>query len=301
LAGMFAVVAAGLAVSAASCQPPPPPGAVVMALAGDIACKPGSAVATTTCQQANTAALVTGDSAIGVVQTLGDNQYENGLLAEYQQSYAASWGTFKAKTHPAPGNHEYQSTVAPNGEGYYGYFGAAAHGPYGFYSYDVGSWHVVVLNSECTKVSCLAGDGQEVWLRSDLAGTRQPCIMAVTHHPRYTSGPVHDDTALVPMYQDLLNAHADLMVSGHDHDYERFAPQGNASNATASGITQLVVGTGGKSQTGLGLRETNSVVGNGRVFGILRLTLSSNGWSGRFVPDSAAGYTFTDSFSGTCH
>jgi hypothetical protein len=103
------------------------------------------------------------------------------------------------------------------------------------------------------------------------------------------------------MYQDLLDAHADLLVSGHDHDYERFRPQDNASHATASGITQLVVGTGGKSQTGLGPREANSVTGNGRVFGILRLTLSANGWSGRFVPDTAAGSTFTDSFSGTCH
>ena len=144
----FAVLAGALAVSAASCQPPPPPSGIVMALAGDIACKPGSAVTSTTCQQANTAALIRNDAAIGVVQTVGDNQYENGLLAEYQQSYAQSWGQFKTKTHPAPGNHEYQSTVAPNGEGYYAYFGAAAHGPFGFYSYDVGSWHVVVVTAE---------------------------------------------------------------------------------------------------------------------------------------------------------
>lgn len=273
-----------------------------MAVAGDIACKPGSAVTTTACQQANTAKLISSDANVDLVQTLGDNQYENGLLTEFQNAYDKSWGAFKAKTHPAPGNHEYQSTSAPNGEGYYAYFGSAAHGPSGYYSYDVGAWHVVVLNTNCNKVACTAGSAQEKWLRSDLTATAQPCIAAVAHSPRYSSGPLGSDTSWLPLYGDLLGAHTDLLLSGDDHDYERFAPQDNASNASANGIVQLVVGTGGKSTTGLSsVRLPNSVVGNGRVFGVLKLTLANGSYSGTFEPDRAAGSTFTDSFSGACH
>lgn len=298
--GVFVVVV--LALGLVACVPPPSTNPVVMAVAGDIACKPGSAVTTTACQQANTAALITHDSGIGVVQTLGDNQYENGLLTEFQGSYDKSWGAFKAKTHPAVGNHEYQSTSAPNGEGYYAYFGASAHGPSGYYSYDVGAWHVAVLNTNCGKVACTSGSAQEKWLRADLAATTKPCIAGVAHSPRYSSGPLGSDTTWLPLYADLLNAHTDLLLSGDDHDYERFGPQDNASHATASGIVQLVVGTGGKSTTGLSAtRLPNSVTGNGRVFGVLKLTLGDGTYSGSFVPDRAAGYTFTDSFSGTCH
>lgn len=302
--GALAVVALSLGLVA--CVPPPSTNPVVMAVAGDIACKPGSAVTTTACQQANTASLIAQDSSVGVVQTLGDNQYENGLLTEFQASYDKSWGAFKTRTHPAVGNHEYQSTAAPDGEGYYAYFGTAAHGPSGYYSYDVGAWHVVVLNdANCTKVACTSGSAQEKWLRADLAATRQPCIAAVGHEPRYSSGPLgarDHGAAVVPMYQDLLDAHADLLLSGDDHDYERFGPQDNASHADANGIVQLVVGTGGKSTTGLSAtRLPNSIVGNGRVFGVLELTLGNGTYSGTFVPDRAAGYTFTDSFSGKCH
>lgn len=290
----FGVVACG--------PPPPPPNPIVMAAAGDIACKPGSAVTTTACQQNNTAALIKNDASISVVQTLGDNQYENGLPAEFQGSYAASWGAFKAKTHPAVGNHEYQSTSAPNGEGYYGYFGAAAHGPSGYYSYNIGAWHIAVLNTNCNKVGCASGSAQERWLRADLAATNQRCIAAVAHSPRYSSGPLGSDTTWLPLYADLLNAHTDLLLSGDDHDYERFGPQDGASHATSNGIVQLVVGTGGKSQTGLtAARLPNSITGNGRVFGVLKLTLGNGSYAGTFVPDRAAGSTFTDSFSGACH
>jgi hypothetical protein len=301
--GAVAVVV--LALGLVACVPPSSTNPVVMAVAGDIACKPGSAVTTTACQQANTAALIAHDSSVGVVQTLGDNQYENGLLTEFQSSYAQSWGGFKAKTHPAVGNHEYQSQSAPNGEGYYAYFGASAHGPSGYYSYDVGAWHITVLNTNCDKVACTTGSAQEKWLRADLAATTKPCIAAVSHEPRYSSGPLgarDNGTAVVSLYADLLNAHTDLLLSGDDHDYERFGPQDDASHATANGIVQLVVGTGGKSTTGLtASRLPNSIIGNGRVFGVLKLTLGNGTYSGTFVPDRAAGYTFTDSFSGRCH
>ncbi|MBV8951354.1 MAG: metallophosphoesterase, partial [Actinobacteria bacterium] len=283
----------------AACQQPPA-APVVVAVAGDIACKPGSAVTASACQQGATAKLIASDASVDVVQTLGDNQYENGLLGEFQQAYAPSWGGFKAKTHPAVGNHEYQSKSAPNGEGYYAYFGSAAHGPLGYYSYDVSAWHVVVLNTNCTKVACTTGSAQEKWLKSDLAATTQRCIAAVAHSPRYSSGPLGSNTSWTALYGDLLNAHTDLLLSGDDHDYERFAAQDNASHATPSGIVQVVVGTGGKSTTGLSsARLPNSVVGNGRVFGVLELTLSDGSYSGTFRP--VAGGSFTDSFSGACH
>jgi len=242
------------------------------------------------------------DGLAGTVATLGDDGYEDGTSAEFADCYGPTWGRHKARTHPAPGNNEYNTAGA---SGYYGYFGDAAtprqpgcrSGCDGYYSYDLGGWHVVVIDSN---VAMGAGSAQEQWLRADLAAHPAACTLAYWHHPRFSSGPHGSDAASQPIWQALYDAGADLVLSGHDHDYERFAPQDPAGNADpARGIREFVVGTGGKSHYGLSTSRPNSEVFDGGTFGVLELTLRAGGYDWRFVP--VAGQTFTDSGSGGCH
>jgi len=242
-----------------------------------------------------TATLLDGIS--GDVFTLGDNVYENGTAAEFTNCYAPSWGRHLGRTHPSPGNHDYNT---PGATGYYGYFGAAAGDPStGYYSYDLGGWHLIVLNSN---LSMAAGSAQEQWLRADLAAHQSAgCTLAYWHHPRFSSGSGHgNEPAAQPLWQALYDYNADLVLSGHDHDYERFASQTPAGAADpVRGIREFVVGTGGRSHYGLGTLQPNSQVFNGATFGVLKLTLSSGGYSWQFIP--VAGSSFTDSGSATCH
>jgi len=196
------------------------------------------------------------------------------------------------------GNHEYQTAGAP---GYYGYFGAAAGDPAkGYYSYNMGAWHVVVLNSNCTIVSCAAGSTQEQWLRADLAANPTTCTLAYWHHPRFSSGGHGNDTTVAPFWQALYDTNADLVLNGHEHEYERFAPQNPSAVAdTARGIRELIVGTGGKNETAFGTVQANSEVRMTGTFGVLKLTLRATGYDWQFLPE--AGKTFTDSGSGVCH
>jgi hypothetical protein len=276
----------------------------VIAAAGDIACSPtdgsfnsGNGTASA-CRQKYTSDLVDNQGFAGTL-LLGDNQYENGELANYNASYGPSWGRFKSSTYPAPGNHEYNTAGAT---GYYNYFGTRAGDPTkGYYSTDIGSWHVIALNSNCGVVSCTAGSAQEQWLRSDLAAHPAACTVAFWHHPRFSSDAEHgNDTAVQPLYQALYDANADLILNGHAHDYERFAPQtatGTADNTR--GIREFVVGTGGKSHYGFGTVKANSQVRNGTTFGVLKLTLHANSYDWQFVPE--AGQSFTDSGTTACH
>ena len=231
--------------------------------------------------------------------TLGDTVYEDGTPAEYANCYSPSWGRHKGRTRPAVGDHEYRT---PGAAGYFGYFGAAAGEPgKGYYSYDLGSWHVVVLNSGCSQVSCSAGSAQEQWLRADLAARNQACTVAYWHNPLFTSGSVHRPTVAVrPLFQALYEAGAEIVLGGDNHNYERFAPQDPNGNADPTrGIRHFVVGTGGVGHYTFGPIQPNSEVRNDDTFGVLKLTLHPGSYEWEFVPE--AGRTFTDSGTGTCH
>jgi hypothetical protein len=237
----------------------------------------------------------------GTVFTLGDNAYDNGTATEFTDCYGPSWGQvgIKSRTRPTSGNHDYNTAGAA---GYYGYFGAAAGDPTkGYYAYDAGAWRIYVLNSNCTVVACAAGSTQEQWLRADLAANPHACVAAMWHHPRFSSGNTHGSSSTVQaLYQALYDFNAELILAGHEHNYERFAPQtptGALDNLR--GIVEYVVGTGGRSHYGFGAPIPNSLVRDGVTSGVLRLALSANGWQFLFIP--VAGQTFTDSGSGTCH
>jgi hypothetical protein len=244
-----------------------------------------------------TAALV-GVTA-GTVVTLGDNVYGQGTARQFAACYGPTWGRFKARTKPSLGNHDYG---IPGAGGYFNYFEAAA-GPRGkgWYSYDAGGWHVVVLNSNCTVVACGEGSEQERWLRADLAAHSHQCTLAYWHHPRFSSDALHGNNAAVgPFWEALYDYGADLVLSAHAHDYERFAPQTPAGVADpAFGVRQIVVGTGGSSHYGFQGVKPNSQVRNATAFGVLKLTLHPESYDWRFLPQ--AGKTFTDSGTTACH
>ena len=234
-----------------------------------------------------TAKLV--DNIGGTVITLGDQAYPDGSTANFR-CYDASWGKFKSRTRPTPGNHEYhQSGARP----YYAYFGSRA-GPSGrgYYSFNLGSWHVVSLNSE--KLS----SAQENWLKADLASNRTKCTLAFWHKPLFTSGRHAPATNMRPLFKILYDAGADVVLSGHNHNYERFAPQTPSGSVSSSrGIVQFVAGTGGA-----GLYSFTSVRPNSRYrykgYGVLKLQLNATSYSYTFVPLSGSN---KDSGSGTCH
>ena len=204
---------------------------------GDIAQCPGNA--------AITAALV--DGLPGTIAALGDTVYENGTPEEYATCYEPTWGRHKARTRPAVGNHEYRT---PGASGYFSYFGAAAGEPgKGYYSYTLGAWHVVALNTNCAEIGgCEPGSAQERWLRADLAAHPARCTVAYMHHPAFSSGNTHGGSPSVrPLLRALQDEGVELILSGHDHDYERFAPQTVEGAANPAGVRQFVVGTGGAS------------------------------------------------------
>jgi PKD repeat protein len=267
----------------------------VVAAAGDIACPPGSTVTAGACQQQATSDLLVGGG-YDAVLPLGDNQYENGELANYQQVFDPTWGRVKSSMHPTPGNHEYQT---PGASGYFSYFGSLA-GPSGrgYYSFDLGSWHLVSLDSE---IPMGVGSAQESWLRSDLAAHQNDCVLAFWHQPLYSSDSVYGPgiAAVRPLYDDLYYAGADLVLNGHAHDYERFAPQDPYRNLDrTNGLRQFVVGTGGAELRPVGTRLPNSEVFSASSFGVLKLALRRGSYDWQFVP--AAGGTLQDSGSGSC-
>lgn len=235
----------------------------------------------------------------GTVMAVGDLAYPNGTKENFV-CYDKTWGRVKSRTRPAAGNHEFHSSGATP---YFGYFGSAAGDPKdGYYSYELGAWHIIVLNSECKQVGgCKAGSRQEKWLRADLAAHPAACTLAYWHKPLFSSGGTHgNDLDLKPFWQALYDANADVIVAGHDHDYERFAPQNPDGVADAKhGIREFVVGTGGKNQRPFGAAEPNSEVRNSDAFGVLRLTLRPNGYDWQFI--AVAGKSFTDSGTGSCH
>ena len=240
----------------------------------------------------------------GTVFAAGDLAYDNGNAADFRDCYRPTWGRFKDRTNPVPGNHEYGT---PDAEAYFQYWGAQA-GPVGkgFYSFDLGVWHIVALNTNCDAPGlggCASGSPEETWLRRDLGEHPNACIIAFGHHALFSSGlfkrhAVHPE--LKQLWQDLYAAHADLMLAGHEHSYERFAAQDPDGQADPErGIREIVVGTGGRSHDPLGFAMPNSEVRDTDTFGVLKLTLSPHSYTWEFIPEE--GKTFRDSGVGICH
>jgi 3',5'-cyclic AMP phosphodiesterase CpdA len=255
---------------------------------GDIVCRPDKPVTPVECRMAATAALAESLHP-DLVLPLGDLQYETGRAQDFVSSYEHTWGRLKSVTRPVAGNHEY---AGGNAVGYYAYFGEAAHAPDGWYSFDVpGGWHIIVLNSVCAAVGgCDEGSRQYEWLRADLEATTSTCILAAWHHPRWSSGLHHSDATYEPFWRLLAHHGADVVLSGHDHHYERFAPK--------HGVVQFVVGTGGRSLYPVVLPEAGTVVSSDDGFGVLELQLHDHGYVASFRP--IAGNPFTDSVSAGC-
>jgi hypothetical protein len=276
----------------------------VIAAAGDIACDPGDANfnhgdgTAALCHMKATADLIVSRSPTAVL-ALGDTQYENGAPAKFQQSYDPTWGRFKAITHPVVGNHEYGT---PGASGYFSYFGTAAGEPgKGYYSFDIGAWHAVVLNGNCGDVGgCAAGSPQERWLRDDLAANAgKACVLAAWHQPRFSSGLHGSNPAYDAFFRDLYDARADLILNGHDHTYERFAPQDPRGDADPGrGIREFVIGTGGRSHYPFVSIKPHSEVRNRDAYGVLVVTLHPSSYDWEFVPER--GKTFTDTGSARC-
>ncbi|MBB5872421.1 hypothetical protein F4553_005855 [Allocatelliglobosispora scoriae] len=263
---------------------------VTVAAAGDIC---GEA-----CNQTDD--LVTAMAPTAVI-TMGDNAYESGTLAEYNANYQPTWGAFKSITYPAPGNHEYQTSGAA---GYFDYFngsgvqnGRAGQRGQGYYSFNVGDWHFVALNSN---IAMTAGSAQEVWLRNDLTANTKPCTAAYWHHPRFAKGSYGDNTDVLPLFQALYDNQADLVFNGHDHNYVRFAmSRPDGTKDTVNGIRELLIGTGGRAlYTTTSPTAATVEVSNNNTYGVGKLTLTATGYTAAFVP--VAGRTFTDSVTGTC-
>jgi Bacterial Ig domain/RTX calcium-binding nonapeptide repeat (4 copies)/Calcineurin-like phosphoesterase len=280
-----AAIVATIVVPAGGAQEPP-----VLLAAGDIAgCNSQGDEAT--------AAILDGQE--GIIATLGDNAYPAGTLEDFALCYEPSWGRHKTRTRPTPGNHEYRT---PGAAGYFAYFGVAAGQPgEGYYSYDLGSWHVLALNSQlCFMSGCGPGSPQEQWLRKDLAAHPAACTLAYWHHPRFSSGRLPQLSVTEPFWKALYEHGADVIVSGHDHIYERLAPQTPIGDHNAIyGVRQFTVGTGGHSHSFVWAPLTTSEAVNGDAFGVLKLTLRPEGYDWVFLPEP--GRMFTDSGSGRCH
>ena len=231
--------------------------------------------------------------------TLGDNVYGDGSAQQYNDFYDPTWGRHKARTMPVPGNHDYDT---PNATGYFDYFGAAAGDPdKGYYSYDLGDWHIITLNTECSEIGgCAPTSPQGLWLQTDLAASPGDCTLALMHKPRFSSGPHGNSSSTDDLWQILYDAGADVVLSGHDHHYERFAPQDGAGVLDPlNGIRQFVVGTGGTNLRPLETIQANSEISNSVTHGVLKLTLNATSYDWEFVP--IAGQTFTDSGSAACN
>jgi lipopolysaccharide/colanic/teichoic acid biosynthesis glycosyltransferase len=247
-------------------------------------------------QEADDATAAILDQIVGTVFTAGDNAYPSGTLEQFQQCYGPTWGRHLERTRPAPGNHEYDTPAAA---GYFEYFGDRAGEPgKGYYSYDLASWHVVVLNSE---IPIGPGSAQLDWLEQDLDANAGACVIAYWHRPRFNSGAEHgDDPGLTGAWELLYAAGTEVVINGHEHIYERFDPQTPDGVADpALGIRQFTVGTGGREEYGIGAPRPNSVVRQTGIPGVLALRLLPGAYEWLFI--AIDGATFADSGHGTCH
>jgi hypothetical protein len=271
-------------------EPPATAGDPVLVGAGDIAaCGHDGA--------AQTAELL--DRIPGTVFTLGDNAYDAGTPEQFARCYGPTWGRFRDRTRPAPGNHDYGTRGA---RGYFAFFGDAAGDPSrGYYAYDLGTWRVLVLNSNCSEVGgCGAGSPQATWLQGELAAHSTPCAVALWHHPRFSSASHGDSPTMADLWRILAEGGVDVALAGHDHVYERFAPLDARGRPDAErGIRSFTVGTGGRSHYQFVHVHASSEERNADTFGVLKLTLHPGSYDWEFVPVDGA--RFRDAGSGRCH
>jgi Calcineurin-like phosphoesterase len=287
----IAMVAAALSLSSHRASASGDP---VIAAAGDIACDPTDAGfnlgygTAKRCHERHTANQLTAGS-FSAVLALGDTQYECGGAAAFDRSYDSTWGAVKSITRPVVGNHEYNTSggtdCGSGASGYFDYFGSAA-GPAGkgYYSFDIGAWHLIALNSNCSHVACKAGSAQEQWLKNDLATHSNRCTLAFFHHPRFSAGPTRKANVL-PFWNDLYAAHADVVLNGHKHNYQRLTKLDPSGNPDANGIREFVVGTGGVNYALSGSPYPGTQAKDGVHFGIIQLTLHATGYDWVFVSD----------------
>lgn len=293
-----------------------PAGSTVIALAGDVACGTteadynGGNGTVDKCRAMYTADLISSMNPSRLF-AMGDLQYNSGSLTDFNGSYQNSWGAFKSKTNPVVGNHEYGTSGAG---GYFSYFGDAATPRQpgcrkdcdGYYSFNVpvgsSNWHIAVINGECTRINggvgCAVGSPQYNWLKADLEGNAATkCTAVLTHKPRWSSSSFY--TAEIQPLVDLMDANkVDLLLAGHAHSYERFAPQTASGSASSTGIRQITVGTGGRDSQGFGTVLPNSVVQKNHIFGVMKLTLNATGYSWSYIADPTT--PFSDSGNGNC-
>jgi hypothetical protein len=254
---------------------------VIMVGAGDIS----------TCNDSNDSktAQLLGLVTPSYVFTLGDNVYSSGTSTEYKNCYHPTWGVWKSRTKPVPGNHEYQTSGA---KGYFSYFGTPS-----YYAYNAGDWRVYALNSE---IDTSATSAQAQWLKKDLAANPRKCVMAYWHRARWSSGSDHgSDSKTQALWSILYDAKAELVLSGHSHNYERFAPMNKSGGAVSVGLQELVVGTGGAGHDGFSSVLSASRARNSNTYGVLRLFLTPVAYSWRFLPVS--GQSYSDTGTIYCH
>nr|MDQ4042171.1 metallophosphoesterase [Actinomycetota bacterium] len=269
----------------------------LLAAAGDVACYPGEPRTPERCHHEDTSDQLV-NSSPDVVALLGDAQYDRGTLEEFAE-YDRTWGRVKDRTRPAIGNHEY---LTDNAAPYFTYFGQAAGAPdRAYYSYDLGTWHVVVLNSNCAFVSCLDVSSQVRWLRADLAAHPRQCTLAYWHHPRHSSAQRLGHYAAVrPLWRAAAEGGVDVVLAGHVHNYERLAPlDADGRIDPENGIRSFVVGTGGRNYQRMSNLKPFSESANADTFGVLFMSLRPDGYGWLFGPEP--GDDFTDSGTGSCH
>jgi hypothetical protein len=302
-ATLAAVLGSGAAGTARSADAFP-----VIAAAGDIACDPhdpqfnAGRGSTFACRELYTARLL--HHSLAAVLPLGDDQYSDGRLWKFRASYHPSWGRMRAISRPVPGNHEYS---IPRASGYFNYYngpdriGPAGRRGDGFYSYDVGTWHLIALNSNCGEVSCAPGSRQLNWLNQDLADhATSQCVLAYWHHPWFQSGRATTFKPRTrPFWVALYAAHADVILNGHLHVYERFTPQDpDGHRDFANGIREFIVGTGGRNHERFGTTARNSQVRDSRDYGVLKLVLKPDRYRWRFITED---HRTRDHGRGVCH
>jgi uncharacterized repeat protein (TIGR01451 family) len=297
----------------------PSTGDPVIAAVGDMACAPddshfnGGAGTATNCGEAANSAQMEQDPTIDTLLGLGDYQYGCGTLAEYAQSYGPTWGFFNSIIDPSAGNHEYSTNTNsatgvacpdPNdaAQDYFSYFGAPAHpATAGEYSFNVGKWHLISLNANCSKTNvggCGTGSAQTQWLQSDLNANSQPCVLAYWHQPRWTANGTNA-SAYATWWSMLYAAHVDVVLNGHVHTYARFGPLSPSGGAdAANGIREVIVGTGGEALVSAAANASPAPLANYRTFGYLRMVLHPTGYDAQFIDSTGA---VKDTFSGACH
>jgi hypothetical protein len=230
------------------------------------------------------------DGIEGTVFTTGDNAYPNGTLDQFSDCYGPTWGRHRSRTQPVPGNHDYHTADA---RGYFQYF----HNVPEYYAYNLGSWRIYALNTE---ISVAETSAQVTWLQKDLEENPNPCVLAYWHKPRWSSGGTHGNSSRIQtLWEIFYEAGAELVVNGHEHNYERFAEMDASGSAVSQGLREIVIGTGGQGLYDFGTIQRTSEARNDSTYGVLKLTLYETGYGWQFVP--IAGGTFTDSGSDTCH